>query len=664
MYFLGLLVRLFACLFRIADVKMQNHMDDFEWLLEAAEGAIARFDAEGFLVQHSIALTECWTLVTCLTQRPHYEQLIAELAKAGYGSPTQCQHLASQCASLTQEQRRLQKQLTVSANATLSAPPHPTQTIYLRRTSTGDMVWVIKMEKLEPPTQHLDGSAVGQTPNPEIQKYLHHSQQFLQAILEAIPDPLFVKNEQHQLVLLNQAFVQIFGAKINGSLLGKTDHDLMPKEQADICQRQDRLAFHHNHPIHNDEEVQGSYGQSRLYYLTKKAFGDSYGQKFLVGIARDVTRQRQAEKALQTSEANNRALLLAIPDMLMRIRRDGRLEYIKLSAFVTPYLPPEQTASQEGGQTIYNMLPPEQAERRMNAVRQALDSGCVQIYEQILEVEGRMVYEEVRVSPCGEEEVLVMIRDISDRKRAEAEVQRSLVKTQQLNYLKTRFLEMVSHEFRTPLTQIQAATDLLRYLPTNEAEREEYFENIQQGIVQMTRMMNEIVHLQQTMEDSIAMNLQPVNLERLCQDAIADLTHKNNRQISLTVHNPECCQSVCTDAHALQQILCHMLNNALQYSEPITEITLYLEVKRNQFLLSITDHGIGIPKEDRPHLFEYFYRGRNIGTLPGTGLGLAIAKHYINLLQGSVEVIDPPHSGTCFALSFPLSLPDPDCSFG
>ncbi|MBE9102655.1 PAS domain-containing sensor histidine kinase [filamentous cyanobacterium LEGE 07170] len=629
-------------------------MNDLEWLLETVDMAIARFDAAGFLIQHNPALTQCWPQITCLAQHPHYHLLIEELKEKGYGFTSQYPHLADPWEALV-----LESNSALTAEISLSQKDKLTQQIHVRRTADGGMLWVIKAGESQPqawpdnalPTSKTPLKTPADLPSEEDQAYPQH---FLQAILEAIPDPIFCKNEQYQYILFNRAFVQLVWKNPTQSLLGKTDYEFMPKAQADKFHEQDRLAFQSKHLVHDDEELVVD-GQTRLFHLIKRTFQGKGKQHYMVGIARDVTRQRQAELALQASEETNRALMLATSDVIMRVWRDGQLEYVKLSASATPYLSLAEPLCAASAQNISDLLPPKQTEQWMQAVHKALDSGHVQIYSQILEFEGRTLHEEVRVSPSGENEVLVMVRDISHHKRAEAEVRRSLLQNHQLNYLKSRFLEMVSHEFRTPLTQIQASSELLRHLQADEAEREEYFEGIRQGVVQMTQMMNEIIHLQQTVEQAHSINVKPVNVEQLCREAIADATCNLRRQVSLILHNPAGCQNIHTDAHALHQILKHMLTNALQYSAAETEPVVSLDVTANDLMLRITDHGIGIPREDRPHLFDYFYRGRNIGNRQGTGLGLAIAKHYINLLQGSVEIIDPPHSGTCFSLCFPLT---------
>lgn len=630
-------------------------MNDLEWLLETVDMAIARFDAAGFLIQHNPALTQFWPQITCLAQHPHYQLLIEELKEKGYGSTSQYPHLADPWETLV-----LESNSALTAEISLSQKDKLTQQIHVRRTADGGMIWVIKAGESQPqiwsdnafPTSKMSPETPADLPLGEDQA---HPQHFLQAILEAIPDPIFCKNEQYQYILFNRAFVQLVWNKPTQSLLGKTDYEFMPKAQADKFYEQDRLAFQSKRLVHDDEELVVD-GQTRLFHLIKRAFQGKGKQYYIVGIARDITRQRQAELALQASEETNRALMLATSDVIMRVWRDGQLEYVKLSASATPYLSLAEPLCAALAQNISDLLPPKQTEQWMQAVHTALDSGHVQIYSQILEFEGRTLHEEVRVSPSGENEVLVMVRDISHHKRAEAEVRRSLLQNHQLHYLKSRFLEMVSHEFRTPLTQIQASSELLRHLPADEAEREEYFEGIRQGVVQMTQMMNEIIHLQQTVEQAHAINVKPVNVEQLCREVIADATCNLRRQVSLALHNPAGYQNVHTDAHALRQILKHMLTNALQYSAAETEPVVSLDVTANNLMLRITDHGIGIPREDRPHLFDYFYRGRNIGSRQGAGLGLAIAKHYINLLQGRVEIIDPPHPGTCFSLCFPLTF--------
>ncbi len=285
------------------------------------------------------------------------------------------------------------------------------------------------------------------------------------------------------------------------------------------------------------------------------------------------------------------------------------------------------------------------------------------------------------------------------RKQAEGEIRKALTREKELTELKSRFISMTSHEFRTPLTTIQSSAELLEHYSHKWTDERKltHLHRIQGAVIHMTKLLNDVLILGKAEAGKLEFNPAPLDLENYCRNLVEELqlNDSNKHIITFTCSqrpedfrewesgkvgevsvNPESSQSPphlltkapvtpspersgspplpCMDEKLLRQILENLLSNAIKYSPSGGNVELTLSDFSNQAVFQIRDHGIGIPAEDQQQLFETFHRATNVGTIAGTGLGLAIVKRCVDIHQGQITVESEVGVGTTFTVTLPI----------
>jgi two-component system, sensor histidine kinase and response regulator len=244
--------------------------------------------------------------------------------------------------------------------------------------------------------------------------------------------------------------------------------------------------------------------------------------------------------------------------------------------------------------------------------------------------------------------------EIKARQQAEAEVRKALDKEKELNILKSRFVAMVSHEFRTPLTTIQTTSDLLQYYEWTAEERKSYFEQIRLEVQYMTELIEDVLVIGEEEIGSPQVNSQVINLAQFCQSLLTSLQRTAGSRYCLTFTSQGEPQDVSIDPKLLRQILNNLLSNAIKYSCNGGSVTLTVIYQPDRVLLQVKDQGIGIPVADQERLFEAFHRAANVEAIQGTGLGLAIAQKCTELCGGEISFESQLNQGTTFTVALPL----------
>ncbi|WP_339626642.1 PAS domain S-box protein [uncultured Winogradskyella sp.] len=281
------------------------------------------------------------------------------------------------------------------------------------------------------------------------------------------------------------------------------------------------------------------------------------------------------------------------------------------------------------------------------------------------EIEYKNRYFSVNTAPLFDENnqiinALMVYNDISEQKEIEFNIQNALKKEQELNQLKSRFVSMASHEFRTPLSAILTSAILIgkQNEAGKELKREKYVSQIEKNVKHLVNILNDFLSLSKLEEGKIKLTLERVDLVSFSRLVINEIstTLKEGQTIDFKSDTNTLFTNV--DQKLFRHIITNILSNASKYSEENKQISFRLFQNKNKVTIQIKDQGIGIPKEEERHLFKRFFRAKNVVNIEGTGLGLNIAKHYTELMGGSIGCKSLLNVGTTFWVDLPVDNRD------
>lgn len=290
---------------------------------------------------------------------------------------------------------------------------------------------------------------------------------------------------------------------------------------------------------------------------------------------------------------------------------------------------------------------------------------------------GHNVPVEISLNPIeinGEKCLALIVSNVSERAKIQAELEDlntslekritektrdlkdALIKEQELGELKSRFVSMVSHEFRTPLTTIKSSAHLLsKYLDSSDEKLSKHFLKINRNIEHLNQMLSDILTLSRLDEKKDEKEAEEIQLATFISDCIEELEHlakAKSLSINVTVDKSLTVQS---DSKILKSILINLLTNAIKYSNNNGNVEVHTMVDDESFEIRIKDDGIGISEKDQKRIFERFYRSKDVENIEGTGLGLEIVKQCLNSLDGTITCTSEPKKGSIFTVKIPYA---------
>jgi len=247
-------------------------------------------------------------------------------------------------------------------------------------------------------------------------------------------------------------------------------------------------------------------------------------------------------------------------------------------------------------------------------------------------------------------------KEVTERKKAEEETRKALEKEREFNDLKTKFVSIASHEFRTPLSTILSSVSLVeQYKKRGDLDKiDKHINWVKSSVKHLTAILNDFLSLGKLEEGKVEVVKDTINLTILFQDIIEEIKASLKEGQNINLINKSMFENIVSDTRVLRNILFNLLSNASKYSEADKDIDLIVTTDNRILMIAVKDYGIGIPKEDHKHMFERFFRAGNVSNIQGTGLGLNIVKRYVELLDGQINFTSEYQKGSTFLVSIPL----------
>jgi len=238
---------------------------------------------------------------------------------------------------------------------------------------------------------------------------------------------------------------------------------------------------------------------------------------------------------------------------------------------------------------------------------------------------------------------------------AKEEVSISLEKEKELNQLKSRFVSMASHEFRTPLSAIQLSASLIdRYAePLDNEHISKHVGKIKNAVGNLTMILNDFLSLEKLEAGKVEPSFVHFDLVKLCEEITEEMQMVAKQNQNIIYQHTGTSSITYLDQNLLKNCILNLIANAIKYSGENTFIEFITEINEQSCIVTVKDNGIGIPETDQKHLFEAFFRAHNTGNIPGTGLGLNIVARYAGLMNGKINFKSSVNQGTLFTISFP-----------
>ena len=285
------------------------------------------------------------------------------------------------------------------------------------------------------------------------------------------------------------------------------------------------------------------------------------------------------------------------------------------------------------------------------------------IYTGFIHDLSRQKEDEVKIKSYTEElEVKIkertreLIKTINELETAKEHMSELFEKERDLNQLKTRFVSMASHEFRTPLSSIQLSASLInKYVVKQDTESvEKHTFKIKNAINNLTTILNDFLSLEKLEAGKVEVNPQIFDIFTFAEEIAEEMQLMTKQKQIIVYEHKGSTRNVFLDQNLLRNCIINLISNAIKYSGEDTMIQFNSILSETELIIDIKDNGIGIPATEINNLFEPFFRAHNTGDIPGTGLGLNIVKRYVGLMNGTCTCSSEQNIGTTFRLHFNL----------
>jgi PAS domain S-box-containing protein len=289
--------------------------------------------------------------------------------------------------------------------------------------------------------------------------------------------------------------------------------------------------------------------------------------------------------------------------------------------------------------------------------RKKIENNVLQQKKELEQMATDMRRMNTQLEAKVEERTLILKEALQKLEESQHELNDALDKEKQLNEIKSSFVSMASHEFRTPLSTVLSSAALIgKYTQTEDQDkRDRHIKKIKDSVKHLNDLLEDFLSLGKLAEGKIRAKCESFELKPFLEETAEELeaSIKNGQVIIIKCPDDS---SFITDKKLLRNILINLLSNAVKFSDEKGNISVTALVNEQNLTIAVCDSGLGIPKEDQQYMFTSFYRGKNATNIQGTGLGLHIVKRYVELLKGNISFESDLGKGTTFTIELPELL--------
>ena len=537
------------------------------------------------------------------------------------------------------------------------------------RRADGEFIWISENVRAVKNTSgdllYYEGTVMDVTEKKNAEKALHESELLYHSLVETIPQNILRKNCDGMFTFANKRFCETIGKPLE-AILGKTDHDLFPKDLADKYRLDDKRVLETDRPLELTETHHQSDGTDLHVEVIKSPLRDNSGN--VIGLQCmfwDVTEKHVMEEQLAYEHDLLSALLENVPDRIYI--KDTESRFIKGSAALAKRLG-LKSADKFIGKTDYDFHPDDQARQFHEDEQRVILTGksIVNKVEQQTDADNRSIWASVTKVPFTNRSGMItgiigISRDITALKLAEEESARARDLAVEAAQMKAQFLAVMSHEIRTPMNGIIGMIDLL--LSTElTTEQHEYADTVRTSADALLEILNDILDLSKIEAGRLELEKEEFSLRRIIEEAVElHALRADANNIELNSHVPFVLDGQFRgDAGRLRQILLNLISNAVKFTEQgevQTSIRCAGETARNvEIEFTVRDTGIGISPEVQEKIFDAFRQadGTTTRRYGGTGLGLSISRQLTEMMGGKMWLESETGVGSTFYFTVTL----------
>lgn len=501
------------------------------------------------------------------------------------------------------------------------------------------------------------------TERKEIEEQIRRNEAEFRGIFEQAAVGITQTDLDERFVKVNQGLCHFLGYDLD-EILTKTLSEITHPDEREIDREYlDRLVMGKIDTFSREKRFLHKNGVTVWGHITMSLVRSQLGEPdYSIAVVEDISDRKQAEAELRQAKEQLQAVLDAVPGLISWVSYEPENpEPVKYQG-VNQHLADTFQVSTESF-----------VDKPVGFIQDNSDFG--KLIPGFFAMEEQQISREISINLFGNPRDYLLVAqkynrgkaavsvgiDISDRKQAEETLRIALAKEKELSDLKTRFISMTSHEFRTPLAVIASSAGIIKSFAhkLSDEKKREHLQTIETYVKHATALLEDILLINRAESGKIDFNPQLTEIISFCK-TIAD-----EMQLSTSYHtiaflahcgDKQCvgeAANVYVDQKLLRQILINLLSNAIKYSPEGGEVNFDLSVTDESLIFQVKDRGIGIPSADRKHLFQSFNRANNVGTIQGTGLGLSIVKKCVDLHGGKISLESEIDQGTTFAIAIP-----------